>query len=315
MAHVVNELRPPTFSTSGDKDTASRTFQVVLDSDQVGAATAVQAVADSEGLFAGAPYIYRNEVRAGVRCEKIGPAKAIYGKNKLTHYEVPVSYSSTQQPEGEQPENPLDLAWKWDDSGTRTISDTTNTDADDKPILNAAGDPIHHDVQVDDYVSWIKGHKNVVSVNFSWLAEFTGKWNESEFMGRDEKTVRVSSMSYSALKHQRDVTYRELQIEFEFWRSSEQAMLEVPNVGWRANFFEIAEDAVQVRKAAIMEGALAPDALTSELSVNIGAPVSSPVMLQKDGFIANPQEREQREHNTILVDIQETADFNSLPVH
>ena len=47
MAHVVNELRPPTFSTSGDKDTASRTFQVVLDSDQVGAATAVQAVADS----------------------------------------------------------------------------------------------------------------------------------------------------------------------------------------------------------------------------------------------------------------------------
>ena len=299
MAHTVEEYQTPTFSSTAKEDTATRHFQVTLDSDQFGPRTAVQAVMDQFGIRAGSMYIYRSEVSAGCRAKRIGPARGNPGKKTI--YFVDVEYSTSEPPEGDDnPENPLDMTTKWGPAGTRTIQKTVWEDADGKLFVNSLGDPLNDGVSIDQHVSWIRARKNVLDVEYDVLAKYTNSWNANRYLGEPKKTVRISSLEYSEKKWQGDAHYFEFSAEFELY--PEEQFVEMPNLGWRANFFndvgdigggEVVGDVVSQliftnsvsRSADFGFGGGGNVGMGQNLSDNTGDFMSAPTLLNKEGFI------------------------------
>lgn len=320
MAHTVEEYKTPTFSSTAKEDTATRHFQVTLDSYSLGPRTAVRAVMSQFGIRAGAMYIYRNEVAPGCRAKRIGPARGNPGKRNLYH--VDVEYSSTTPPEMEEPENPIDMTTKWGPAGTRTIQKVVFQDHHGKPFVNSIGDPLNEGISIDQNVAFIRARRNVIEPNYEWLSQFPNTWNANDYLGRDEKTVKISSLEYSEKKWQGDTFYWEFTGEFEIY--PEEQFLELPNLGWRANFVNdvgdigLGEQVGDIEASVIHDGATSRGAAGTQLSENIGVPLTAPALIQVDnGFLAARDflmmDQAPQHANTILkFDLKTTMAFEDL---
>lgn len=322
MSHVVSvkEHKTPTFSSTAEEDTATRYFIVELLNSNYGPQTAVRAVMDYYGIRAGTWYMYGAEVASGCRAKTIGPATAIDGSKTL--YSLQVQYSSTQPDEEETPEDPLDLATQWGPAGTRTIQKTVYKDKRGKPFVNSVGDPLNDGVSIDQNVSWIKARQNVISTDFDRLAKYTNAWNANAYLGQPKRTVKISSMEYSEKKWKGDAFYFEFSAEFEFY--PEEQFIELPNLGWRANFFNDVGDigggqeVGDIELSVIHDGASAATSSGSQLSENLGTPITSPALLQVDnGFLAHRDflmldEAPQHDNTILKFDIKRTEAFEDL---
>ncbi len=316
----VNEHKTPTFSSTADEDTATRYFIVKLTSSSYGPRTALQAVMNAYGIRVGTWYAYGSEVAPGCRAKTIGPATAIDGSKTL--YAIQVQYSSTQPDEEETPEDPLDLATQWGPAGTRTIQKTVYKDKNGRPFVNSVGDPLNDGVSVGQNVSWIKARKNVISTDFDRLAKFTNAWNSNAYLGQPKRTVKISSMEYSERKWKGDASYFEFSAEFEFY--DEEQFIELPNLGWRANFMNDVGDigggqeVGDIELMNVNEGASAATSSGSMSSENIGNPISSPALLKVDtGFLASRDalmldEAPQHENTILKFDVKRTEAFEEL---
>lgn len=316
----VNEHKTPTFSSTADEDTATRYFIVKLTSSSYGPRTALQAVMNAYGIRVGTWYAYGSEVAPGCRAKTIGPATAVDGSKTL--YTLQVQYSSTQPDEDETPEDPLDLATQWGPAGTRTIQKTVYKDKNGRPFVNSVGDALNDGVSIDQNVSWIKARRNVLDTDFERLAKYTNAWNANAYLGQPKRTVKISSMEYSEKKWKGDAHYFEHTAEFEFY--DEEQFIELPNLGWRANFsndvgvLAMGEQLGDIILSVIHDGASAATSSGSMLSENLGTPITSPALLQVDnGFLASRDflmlDEDPQHENTILkFDVKRTEAFEEL---
>ncbi len=165
---------------------------------------------------------------------------------------------------------PIDVSWSLRDHET-----VLDTDQNQNPVLNTAGDPYDPPIVIDDPRLVMTVVRNEAQFNVAWVLSYRNAVNSDPFAGFPPLACKVLNISSKSQWHQDAGWYYQTTYEFEFLTA------------------QIDYDTqTGYRKRIISQGFRAISVVTGKpYHITLkGVPINSPMLLDENGYLLTPSQ-------------------------